>query len=29
VVEQLAGQLRNRYPKSHELELFERGAFNE
>lgn len=27
--EQLAGQLRNRYPKSHELDLFERGAFNE
>jgi len=29
VVEQLAGQLRNRHPKSHELELFERGSFNE
>jgi type IV pilus assembly protein PilF len=29
VVEQLAGQLRTRYPKSHELELFERGSFNE
>lgn len=29
VVDQLAGQLRNRFPKSHELELFERGAFNE
>lgn len=27
--EQLAGQLRNRYPKSRELDLFERGAFNE
>jgi type IV pilus assembly protein PilF len=29
VVEQLASQLRSRYAKSHELELFERGAFNE
>jgi type IV pilus assembly protein PilF len=29
IVEQLAGQLRSRYPKSPEKELFERGAFNE
>jgi len=27
--QQLAGQLRNLYPKSRELESFERGAFNE
>jgi type IV pilus assembly protein PilF len=27
--DQLAGQLKNRYPKSREAELFERGAFNE
>ncbi len=27
--DQLASQLRNRYPKSHELGSFERGAFNE
>jgi len=27
--QQLSGQLRNLYPKSRELELFERGAFNE
>ena len=27
--DQLAGQLRNRFPKSRELSLYERGAFNE
>jgi type IV pilus assembly protein PilF len=27
--DQLASQLRNRYPKSHELSSYERGAFNE
>lgn len=27
--DQLASQLRNRYPKSHELGSYERGAFNE
>lgn len=27
--QQLAGQLRNLYPKSREFDLFERGAFNE
>jgi type IV pilus assembly protein PilF len=27
--DQLASQLRNRFPKSHELNLYERGAFNE
>lgn len=27
--DQLGGQLRNRYPKSRELNLYERGAFNE
>jgi type IV pilus assembly protein PilF len=28
-VEQLAGQLRKRYPNSRELSSFERSAFNE